>query len=147
MDAQQLKHLVFKNIGENVGSFSLPTVVTYLTKDQVEKWSAKVVEDTSQNTMKIKIGYVVKGSTTATSLVEVVNIKKYYDNYIILNICEFSTTCDVNFIGLVIRVVKLNTKALCNACKYAQEYLVEMYFRLLIEEMGWRAKTISHHII
>ena len=61
MGAQRLKHLVSKNSGENVGSFSLPIVVKYFMKDQVEQWGAKVVEDTSQNTMKIKFGYGVKG--------------------------------------------------------------------------------------
>ena len=71
-----------KIIDENIGSFSLPTVVTYLMKDRVEKWGVEVMEDTSQNTMKIRYGYVVNGKTTAPSFVEVVDIKKYYDDYV-----------------------------------------------------------------
>ena len=43
MDTQWLKHLVSKNIGKNVGGFSLPIVALYLMKDQVEKWGAEVV--------------------------------------------------------------------------------------------------------
>ena len=63
-----------KNINKNVGSFFLPTVATYLVKDQVEKWGAKVVEDTFQNTMKIRFVYVVEGKMTTPSFLEVTGI-------------------------------------------------------------------------
>ena len=58
MDTQWLKHLVSKNIGENIGNVSSPMVAPYLVKDQVKKWGVEVVEDTSQNTMKIRFIYV-----------------------------------------------------------------------------------------
>lgn len=67
MGTQYLKYLVSKDIGKHLGSFSIPIVATYVVKDQVEKWSDEVVEDTSQNTMKIKIMYVVKGKMIASS--------------------------------------------------------------------------------
>lgn len=106
-----------KNIGENVGSFSLPTVVTYLVKDQVEKWSVEVMEDIFQNTMRIRYGCVVKGKLIALSVIESVNIKNYHDDCVIFNICESSTNVVVNYVELVIHVANLNTWALCNACK------------------------------
>ena len=109
MGTQWLKHLVSKNIGRNVGNFSLSTMATYLVNGQVEKWRAKVVEDTYQNTMKVRFVYVVKDKTTALSSVEVADIKKHFDDCVILNICESSTINYVNYVGLVILVAKLDT--------------------------------------
>jgi hypothetical protein len=48
------------------------------------------VEDTSQSTMKIKFMYVIKGKTSALSYVEVADIKKYFDDFVILNISDYS---------------------------------------------------------
>ena len=48
MGTQRLKQLVSKNIGESIGSFSLPTMATYSMKDQIKKWGAEVVEDNTQ---------------------------------------------------------------------------------------------------
>lgn len=59
----------------------LPTITTYLVKDYVEKWGAKVVEDTIQNKLKIISVYVV-----APAFVEVVGIKDYSKECVILNI-------------------------------------------------------------
>ena len=67
-------------------------------KDQVEKLRDELVEDTSQNTMKIRYMFAVKGKKTF-SFIKVVNIKKYYDEYVILDIFESSTTSDLNYIG------------------------------------------------
>lgn len=39
---------------------------------------AEVVEDTTQNTMKIRFMYVVKGKTIASSFIEVVDIKLFF---------------------------------------------------------------------
>lgn len=47
-----LKHMVAKKIGENVVDFELPSVATYLVKDEVEKWGASVVKDTIEERLK-----------------------------------------------------------------------------------------------
>lgn len=109
MGTQPLKYLMCQNIGENVGSFSLPIMATYLMKDHIEKWGVEVVEDTSKNDMKIKFVYVVKGKMTAPSFVEEVDIKKYYDDFIIVNNSRSSFTKDLNYVGPVILATKLDT--------------------------------------
>lgn len=52
-------------------------MATYFMKDQDKKWGAEVVEVTSQSIMKIRFVYVVKGTTTTLSFVEVANIKRF----------------------------------------------------------------------
>ena len=95
MNTQQLKHLLSKNIGENIGGFSLPTMVTYLLQKQVEKRGVEVVDTSKKKTRYV---YVVKVKTTTLSFVEVVDIKKYYDEYVILVTSKSSTTSDLNYI-------------------------------------------------
>ena len=99
MGTQQLKHLVSKNIGKTQEDFLYQQQSsTYLLKDRVENLRDEVVEDTSQNNMKIRYMFAVKGKTTL-SFIKVIDIKKYYDEYAILNIFESSTTSDLNYIG------------------------------------------------
>ena len=59
MGTQRLKRWVCKNIGKNIGILPLPTMATYLVKDQVEKWGVEVVEDTSKYFIKFRFMYVV----------------------------------------------------------------------------------------
>ena len=88
--------------------YSLPTNGYTFSKDEVEKWGAEVVEGTTQNTMKIRLVYVVQGKVTASAFVKVVDIKKYFDDCVILNICKSSTIGDLNYVGLISTVAKLN---------------------------------------
>jgi hypothetical protein len=109
MGTLRLKHLVSEKIGENVGLFEPPSVASYLVKNQVEKWGAEVVEDTSQQRMKIRFVYVVGGKVTSPTSVDVVDCKEYSDDSVILNLCESSPTVATNYVGLVVPVAKLDT--------------------------------------
>lgn len=47
-----------------------------------------------------------------------VDIKKYYNDRVIFNICESSTTGDLNYAGLLIPIAKLDT----NICRRLTEF-------------------------
>ena len=78
-------------------------------KDQVEKWGAEVVEETSQNTMRNRFVCVKICKLIAPSFVEMADTKKYFDDFVILNICELSTIGNLNYVGPAINATKLDT--------------------------------------
>lgn len=113
MGTHQSKHLVSRNIGLNIQIFCLPRMAIYLVKEHVEVWGLEVVEGTTQNTMKIRSVYVVNGKTTTPSFVEMVDIKKYNDDFVLLNTHESSTfkiycgtSCEISLYPLLICVMK-----------------------------------------
>lgn len=59
-----------------------------------------------------------KGKTIAPSFVEVDDIKNNSNDYVIINICKFSTTNDLNYVGLVSPTAKLDT----NICGILMEF-------------------------
>lgn len=106
-------------------------MATHFRKDQVEKWDAKVVEGTTRNPLKIILVYVVRGKMNAPSSVEVVDIKKCFDDYVILNICESSTIGDhgdlgdLNYVKLMFIVAKLDKKQNYGRSKFNFMWFVE----------------------
>ena len=52
---------------------------------------------------------MVKGKPTSLSFIEMVDIKKYYNNFVFLSICNFFIIGDLNYVGLMIPTAKLDT--------------------------------------
>ena len=71
------------------------------------------MEDTSQCTMKNRFVYVVKDKMTVPYVFcRGGRHQKHFNDYVILNICESSTTSDLNEMGLLFLATKTQYKHL-----------------------------------